>query len=350
MTTEVSIIMPVYNTGEILRIAVDSVLKQTFKNWELLLIDDGSNDESPIICDNYAARDSRIKVYHKSNGGICDARNYGIAKAIGKYVAFCDHDDEYHPLLLEETIAALKNSNADFAKFRYKEINNNKVAYILPQWEETLYYSDNVCDIILKLISKGYFSTIWSCVYKRDMLMKAKVLFDTSFKHGGEDFDFNIRMFSSINSIVLLPDILYTHYVRDALSTSAKIYEDVFIKTNNQIISVNKLIENRNLKLTNYLDCYCDIILEKILFIIPYGIRLNLNKEDIINSIEELYQNCIMLPTCKNCIHNNFIIYWIFKNRFFYILYNIGRVKIKLKKYLHYVSLHFYMKKLFRKR
>ena len=89
----ISIIVPIYNSEETLNRCVDSILNQTFHDWELLLIDDGSTDKSGEICDEYAATDSKIKVFHKENGGVSLARNLGMDNAKGIWIAFCDSDD-----------------------------------------------------------------------------------------------------------------------------------------------------------------------------------------------------------------------------------------------------------------
>ena len=93
----ISVIMPVYNPGRYFRAAVDSVLAQTLTDFELLLIDDGSTDGSGAICDEYAARDLRVRVKHGRNGGICASRNAGLDLAQGDWLAFCDHDDCVEP-------------------------------------------------------------------------------------------------------------------------------------------------------------------------------------------------------------------------------------------------------------
>ena len=89
----ISVIVPVYQAEALLPQCVESVLAQTFSDWELLLIDDGSRDGSPTLCDGYAARDPRIRVFHKPNGGLSDARNYGLCHAQGEYILFMDGDD-----------------------------------------------------------------------------------------------------------------------------------------------------------------------------------------------------------------------------------------------------------------
>ena len=90
---EISIIVPAYNVEKYLDKCMKSILSQTFEDFEVLLIDDGSKDSTPQICDKYAALDSRVKAYHKKNGGLPDARNYGLDRMSGKYVTFIDSDD-----------------------------------------------------------------------------------------------------------------------------------------------------------------------------------------------------------------------------------------------------------------
>ena len=93
MTPKISVIVPVYNTEKYLRRCIDSVLAQTYQDFELLLIDDGSKDSSGAICDEYAAKDARVRVFHKENGGVSSARNLGLDNARGEWVTFVDSDD-----------------------------------------------------------------------------------------------------------------------------------------------------------------------------------------------------------------------------------------------------------------
>ena len=94
---KVSVIIPVYNVEQYLNRCIDSVLNQTYKDFEIILVDDGSTDKSGEICDVYAEKDSRITVIHKENGGLSDARNFGIDAARGDFLTFLDSDDYFHP-------------------------------------------------------------------------------------------------------------------------------------------------------------------------------------------------------------------------------------------------------------
>lgn len=111
----ISVIIPVYKVEAYLTACVESVLAQTYQNFELILVDDGSPDNCPQMCDAFAARDSRIRVIHKENGGLSSARNAGIDAAKGKYLAFLDSDDLWSPLFLERLYRAIQETGADFS-------------------------------------------------------------------------------------------------------------------------------------------------------------------------------------------------------------------------------------------
>lgn len=121
----ISIIIPVYNVENYLNRCLDSVIEQSYSNIEIIVIDDGSNDDSGKICDEYALIDSRIKVIHKENGGLSDARNYGINEHKGKYITFIDSDDYVEPTYIETLYNAIKKYDADIAICSYQCIYEN---------------------------------------------------------------------------------------------------------------------------------------------------------------------------------------------------------------------------------
>lgn len=117
--SKVSIIIPVYNTGKYLFKCLDSMINQTYSNLEIIIIDDGSNDESPKICDDYALKDNRIKVIHKENAGVSKARNAGIEIATGDYFYFPDSDDYIESNTIELLIELVKENDVDIINFEY---------------------------------------------------------------------------------------------------------------------------------------------------------------------------------------------------------------------------------------
>jgi glycosyltransferase involved in cell wall biosynthesis len=112
---EISIIVPVYDVEKYLKKCVDSILNQTFKDFELILVDDGSPDNSGAICDQYAEKDSRVRVIHKENGGLSDARNAGIEVARGKYLGFVDSDDFVNEDMYKQLYTSIIENNADLS-------------------------------------------------------------------------------------------------------------------------------------------------------------------------------------------------------------------------------------------
>lgn len=109
--------MPVYNSEKYISKTIDSILSQSYTEFELLLIDDGSQDMSGKICDEYARKDARVKVVHKKNEGICATRNRGLKIATGKYIAFCDNDDIYMDNLLKDNLELALKYDADVVLF-----------------------------------------------------------------------------------------------------------------------------------------------------------------------------------------------------------------------------------------
>lgn len=120
--TQISIIVPVYNAEKFLVRCIDSILAQKYKNFELLLIDDGSKDSSGHICDLYAEKDARIRVFHKENGGVSSARNLGLEKAKGEWITFCDSDDYVKDFWLDNFIKNI-DATTDFVCQGYEASN-----------------------------------------------------------------------------------------------------------------------------------------------------------------------------------------------------------------------------------
>lgn len=121
MNSKLSIIVPIYNVEKYLSKCIDSLINQTYKNLEIILVDDGSTDLSGTIANNYAKKDSRVKVFHKKNGGLADARNYGLLKSTGKYLAFIDSDDWIDTNAYEYSITMMLKNNCDM--FVFNSIN-----------------------------------------------------------------------------------------------------------------------------------------------------------------------------------------------------------------------------------
>lgn len=162
----ISVIVPVYNVEDLLSKCVDSILDQSFKDFELLLIDDGSKDKSGCICEEYAKKDSRISVYHKKNGGLSSARNYGVERALGNYITFIDSDDFIDKSMLEILHNNMIDNNVDLSITGVRDIYDRKSS-IDADREKMLLNSEET----LKLMLMGKKINVYavSKLYKRSI-------------------------------------------------------------------------------------------------------------------------------------------------------------------------------------
>ena len=183
---KVSVIVPVYKVEKYLPECIDSILAQTFTDFELILVDDGSPDNSGKICDDYAARDSRVRVFHKENGGVSSARNFGIDNARGEWIALMDGDDRWLPCHLENIFRA--TIEIPGVKVFYTGYTNSRINDFTPIDDR---FAFEVCDY-WDFALRG--KAIWtSCVCFHSTITKEMPMFRTDLTHG-EDLDVWRRM------------------------------------------------------------------------------------------------------------------------------------------------------------
>ncbi len=236
----ISVIMPVYNSQDLLHLAVESVINQTFQNWELLLINDGSKDKSGELCESYAKQDKRIRFFHQENKGITKTRNRGILESRGEYITFIDNDDEYLPDILEKAYERARKYHADIVKFGYrveedfktglKEIRDNCAK------EEIVLEKGNLGSNYKEVKASGYFNMIWNGIYKRRLFENKEFLFDESVIMGYEDWIFNNNIYLYPERQVVMNYVGYIHYQRYQHSTSKKFHP-------NQVVASIKAAE-----------------------------------------------------------------------------------------------------------
>lgn len=209
---KLSIIMPCYNAERYLKFAVESVLAQTFQDFELILVDDGSKDRTGELCDLFLKKDKRIVVIHQENKGIGGARNAGLEIAKGEYVGFMDNDDLIHPQMFEILIVLAEKEDADIVMFR---------PALVPQDWEIPRVRYNIFQIPYHQISKTYlyenmfaksnedtpFVTIWNKLWRKNILESN--MFPL---YGSEDSVFNCKAYASAKKAIMIdiePDLYY---------------------------------------------------------------------------------------------------------------------------------------------
>ena len=169
----VSVIIPIYKVESFLRECVDSVIAQTYPNLEIILVDDGSPDGCPAICDEYAAKDSRVRVLHKENGGLSDARNAGMKIANGKYYSFVDSDDVIHPAMIEALITPiLRDDSIKMSACDYREIEEDYSANNIEETCDTDMYENMSFECFAKDFS--LWCVAWGKLYEKSLFSDIK--------------------------------------------------------------------------------------------------------------------------------------------------------------------------------
>lgn len=219
----VSVIMPVYNAAAHLESAIRSVLDQTLKDLELILVDDGSTDGSAALCNAAAASDARVRAVHQPNGGICAARNKGLELAAGEYISFCDDDDAFLPDFLAAAYRTAREEKADLVRMDYRLFRSDADGHEF----ELRHPAGEACRLDRENNPQGYGSFlrasgplfVWNALYRREAL--GDLRFDTRCRRGVEDFVFNAAFHARMHRAVYLPQAACLHYERARGSTSA---------------------------------------------------------------------------------------------------------------------------------
>lgn len=215
---KISIIVPIYNIEKYLKKCIESIIEQTYKDIEIILVDDESQDESGTISDEYAKKDERIKVYHKKNGGLSDARNFGIEKATGDFIMFVDGDDYIKPAMCEILLRALIENDADVSICNYQYVSENPQD--VKRWEK-----QNLSQPIRNEVITGrsvieekfceekhwYWVVAWNKLYKKDIFK------DIRFPYGKihEDEFIIFDVFNSVNKLACVEADLYCYVQRE---------------------------------------------------------------------------------------------------------------------------------------
>lgn len=322
----ISIIIPVYKVEEYLNKCIDSVINQSYKNLEIILVDDGSPDNCPQICDEYSRKDNRIKVIHKKNGGQSEARNCGLDIAKGKYIGFVDSDDYIKEDMFEILYKNMINYDADISLcniIKIKKKSNENVE----NYDEIEIY--NSSDSIKQLLKQHITNYLPNKLYKREIweeirLPEGKIL---------EDMDVMYRLIEKSNKIVATNKTEYYYFIRKDSSISqinTKVTKD--LKD-----AVNKRYVYLSTKMPEVLDL---LNITRLQNIAQYYYNLSYCNEKLIYRSEEfnkeykfyrerfkVYKKELLK---EQCIKNKIELYLLYFNRGIYYYY--VRTKLKIKK------------------
>lgn len=215
----ISVIIPVFNAGNLVDICVQSILDQTYQNFEIILVNDGSKDNSLQICRDWSAKDDRITTLDQLNQGAGIARNTGFAAAKGEYIYFLDADDFITSTLLRRTLLEVQDYKYDIVLFGFNKIapGGKQIAVVQHQGHELKNVSQQK-EILVSLFLDGGCFAVWDKIFRREFLIGTNIKFDG--KKRGQDLTFMIKCYKQIHSLKSISDVLHNYNV--AYNTSHK--------------------------------------------------------------------------------------------------------------------------------
>lgn len=239
----ISVIIPIYNSEKCIVSTVKSVLEQTYQNIEVVLVNDGSTDNSKQIIEDLLKYDKRIKIVNKPNGGVSSARNIGIKKSLGKYVTFIDADDKIEKDYLDILHFNIIQNSCDIVKCDYKYSNNQKKFCL----KNIIIDSKNKSILEKEMFSSYKFNPVWGQLICKDLLKD--ITFDEELQMG-EDFKFNYYLYRKAGKIQIISNQLYIYNINPEgitynfskskieikIKNIVKLYDDIYYDSHNQII------------------------------------------------------------------------------------------------------------------
>lgn len=248
----ISVIVPVYNVEKYIEKSVNSIIKQKYKNIEILLIDDGSTDNSGIICDELEKIDSRIRTFHKENGGLSDARNYGLSKCKGKFVCFVDSDDCIDCEMIEVLYNLINSEKADIAVCEFKIVYDGD-GEIYSQDENTIIKVYDSKEALIELVNlkSGFAPNVCNKLFK-----KALFTSDCLFPKGKlyEDMIVTSRVIGKSSKVAYINKKLYYYYQRGTSITN--VYNDKELDHIKMSMEMLNYIKNSYPMIYSYYEVY----------------------------------------------------------------------------------------------
>ncbi len=252
----ISVIVPVYNVEKYIDKCLNSIMKQSYKNIEIILVDDGSTDKSGKICEEYAKLDNRIKVVHKKNEGLGLARNSGLEISSGKYIAFIDSDDFISENMIEKLVEEILNYNVDTVYCGFYEYYDSNL--LLPK---PCYYSNKIFEkeeitskILLEMIGTApkekkdslVSMSVWHALYSTEIIKKNLIKFPSEREYISEDIVFDILYLKNAKKIKFIEDCLYFYRCNNSNSLTHKYKKDEFLMH-------KKVVDKLNYELSKFM-------------------------------------------------------------------------------------------------
>lgn len=305
----VSIIVPIYNVEKYLNRCLNTIINQTYSNLEIILVDDGSPDNCPIICDEWAKKDKRIKVIHKLNQGLGMARNSGLKIATGEYVLFIDSDDYIDLTTVDKCLNNILKHNSQIVIYGINKVDENGKVYCVetPSNNKRYYYGDEIISEVLPhLIADPLYKknkwTIglcaWNCMYSKKLLDDNKFQFVSEREIISEDFYSIIELYKNVRRVSILNHALY-YYCENPTSLTKKFDKNRLNRINDFFIK----IEN-NCKKIGYNNNIIDVLvypyLSNVIGALKSLVTSEISEDEKTKIIVDYLENPLVIRILKN--------------------------------------------------
>lgn len=314
---KISVIMPVYNKELYLRNTIEAILKQDYENFELIIVNDGSTDSSKNICDEYARKDSRVRVYHIENGGVSNARNIGIGHATGDYIQFIDGDDCINEGVFNEYISILNKDKYDIIFSPYNKVDHegNILKTVDLNYSGCTNKEEILDEFVKNQVDTGYYGWISNKLIRLDIVKKHNLKFDEKITLA-EDLDFFLDIYKYSAKYYFFHKISF-NYLQEAQNSSSLLYDNldyymqllINLKMKDFIIQ-SGYYKGENKNILNYR------IVDYIFYVVFYT---KLDKSNIKNKVKKLYENKNIMNSIQvklTLSFKNIVIRFIRKNRY----------------------------------
>lgn len=327
MNSKISFIIPIYNVEKYIEKCVDSIIKQTYKNIEIILIDDGSTDNSAVIIDKIAKTDSRIRVFHKTNGGVSSARNYGLKVSEGNYILFIDGDDYIEPEYAEYFYNLINTGDYDIA---YNSKCFDLVNKIKNDSSNSMEYSSSEMTYDIYVGGIGVGVAVWNKMYRKEFLDKHNICFDENIWYG-EGMLFNIICLSKTKKVIVGDKLVY-HQIFNPNSAM----RNFNLKSNYcgiKSLDIQKEFLNNDVELLNAWNYHKRCFNMSILIGIIKSGTIDKYNEDYKKCIKNLRKNILVPLRVKIPIKTKFIYMLAIINPVYVAKWKIKNEKNKLNNY-----------------
>jgi len=338
----VSVVVPIYNVEKYLDRCISSIVSQTYRNLEIILVDDGSPDRCPQICEEWAAKDDRIKVIHKANAGLGMARNTGIEHATGKYVCFFDSDDYIDPTTVEKTHAAMIAENAQITVFGLNRVSarGEIIRTIIPEPEKSCFRGEEVQKQFLPDLidpahalvkNRNMCLSAWSALYSVDLVRSTGWRFVSEREMISEDSYSLIWLYSYVQSVAVLQEPLY-YYCENGASLTQTYREDRFWKVKDFYQKCIRMAAGQGYEKEIYTRI-AGLFLAFSIAAMKQIVAATLPKNRKVEILSEIVDDSVMQgilhdKSCQYRSKSRRILFWFIKRRLYSAVYMLLKLQI----------------------